>query len=284
MKRGLEIIAGRDLVIATMHGKEKMIAPLLTRELGLSCLLAHGLDTDQFGTFSGEIHRQGSPLEAARKKALAALAGTPHSLAVASEGSFGPHPHLFFIPADEELVLLIDTKENVEIVGYHLTENTNFSHTKIATLEDLHAFVEKVMFPSHGIILKAKGSDKEEKILKDLLSVSILEQKVEELLNQGFTIQAETDMRAMRNPTRQQAIELATLDLVQKVKSLCPQCQSPGFAVTSTIAGLPCRQCNSPTRSVKALIYACSRCDYTMEKINPAKIVEEPMYCDYCNP
>ena len=39
-------------VLATMHGKERAIAPLLQRTLGLAVKVPPGLDTDRFGTFS----------------------------------------------------------------------------------------------------------------------------------------------------------------------------------------------------------------------------------------
>ena len=55
-------------VLATMHGKERVIAPILEQGLGLRVALALGLDTDRFGTFSREVERTGSQLDAARAK------------------------------------------------------------------------------------------------------------------------------------------------------------------------------------------------------------------------
>jgi hypothetical protein len=43
------------LVIATMHGKEKVIAPLLVKALGVKIIVPENFDTDLYGTFSGEI-------------------------------------------------------------------------------------------------------------------------------------------------------------------------------------------------------------------------------------
>ena len=42
-----------------MHGKERAIAPVLARFLGLKVEVAPGLDTDAFGTFSREAARTG---------------------------------------------------------------------------------------------------------------------------------------------------------------------------------------------------------------------------------
>jgi hypothetical protein len=65
-------------LLATMHGKERVIAPLAARVLGLSVDVAPGLDTDAFGKFSRDVARAGSP--AARSSCLtissAAWSGT----------------------------------------------------------------------------------------------------------------------------------------------------------------------------------------------------------------
>ena len=87
---------GRRLVVATMHQKEKVIAPILNATLGVTCFVSHELNTDQFGTFSGEIARTLSPLNAARAKCDLAHQHTGCDLVLATEGSFGPHPNLFF--------------------------------------------------------------------------------------------------------------------------------------------------------------------------------------------
>ena len=80
---------GRSIVIATKHKKQNAMAALLEKELGVSCIVPENLDTDMLGTFSGEIERDLSPLDAARKKCLLAMELTGTDLAVASEGSFG---------------------------------------------------------------------------------------------------------------------------------------------------------------------------------------------------
>ena len=45
---------GRDLLIATMHGKEKVIAPIFEEKLGVRTNTTQELNTDLFGTFCGE--------------------------------------------------------------------------------------------------------------------------------------------------------------------------------------------------------------------------------------
>ena len=62
----------RRLVIATMHKKEQVIAPILESGLGVKCILPEHFNSDQWGTFSGEIERKHDPIETARQKCLKA--------------------------------------------------------------------------------------------------------------------------------------------------------------------------------------------------------------------
>ena len=64
-------------VLTSMHAKERVIGPILQDELGLIVGLATGVDTDKFGTFSREVERNGSPLDAARAKIAAGFEYAP---------------------------------------------------------------------------------------------------------------------------------------------------------------------------------------------------------------
>jgi len=55
-------------VLATMHRKERATALVLKEGLGLMVRLAAGVDTDIFGTFSRDVERTGSQLDAARAR------------------------------------------------------------------------------------------------------------------------------------------------------------------------------------------------------------------------
>jgi hypothetical protein len=46
------------------------------------------------------------------------------------------------------------------------------------------------------------------------------------------SVYAETDMRAMHNPSRMAVIKNATKKLLDKINACCPQCNIPGFGVT----------------------------------------------------
>ncbi|NHB77752.1 hypothetical protein [Rhodobacter calidifons] len=60
------------VALGTMHGKAAAIAPPLAR-LGIAVVVPEGLDTDRFGTFTGEVPRAGGMVEAARAKALSTM-------------------------------------------------------------------------------------------------------------------------------------------------------------------------------------------------------------------
>ena len=95
-----------------MHGKEKVLGPLLVNALGVEIVLIENFDTDQWGSFSGEISRPLDPLATAKLKCTKAAEISGASLAIASEGSFGAHPLIGFVAADEEILVLIDDKMN----------------------------------------------------------------------------------------------------------------------------------------------------------------------------
>lgn len=100
---GYEIFKSRTLILATMHKKEKIIVPILERELGVNCQTIPNLNTNDFGTFKGEVERKDTPRGTVKAKGLAALDKTEETLVVVREGSFRPHPPFFFIPTNVKI-------------------------------------------------------------------------------------------------------------------------------------------------------------------------------------
>lgn len=279
----MELFQGRKLIIATQHGKERVLAPPLRAALGVRPWVPADLDTDQFGAFSGEVVRTDDPLTAARRKCELAMERTGGDLAVASEGSFGAHPHIPFVPGNEELVLLVDRRNGLEIFGQELTTTTNFAGRSVGDWSAAKAFATEAGFPEHRLILRpAKGETTA--IVKGIGDWEELRRHVTTLLQQQESLFLETDMRAMYNPTRMQVIAAAAERLIAKVKQCCPACQTPGYSVVETLPGLPCADCGLPTRSIRAYRYACQRCAHTETAERTDKPTEIPMYCDYCNP
>jgi hypothetical protein len=267
-----------------MHGKEAVIAPLLTEALGVEMIVPPSFNTDQFGTFSGETERTGTPLETALLKCKAAMQVTGCDLAIASEGSFGPHPFIGFVTANEELLVLLDEKNKITIAAKELSTATNFNGGLFTTWHQVQEFAISCQFPSHALLLKI-AKDDYTFIQKGIHDWKELEQQVSEFLTTHQQVYVETDMRAMHNPSRQLVIAAATKKLIQKINQVCTHCGTPGFDVTEVISGLPCELCGTPTRTTKAFRYVCHVCSFEKTESFPhGKVTEDPMYCDICNP
>ena len=280
----MEIFEGRKLVIATKHHKERVIAPILEANLKVQCFVPDDFDTDVLGTFTGEIERKEDALSTARQKCLLAMEHANCDLGIASEGSFGQHPTIFMAHADDEFLLFIDKKNNLEIIVRELSLDTNFTAATINSFQNLVDLVKKVGFPEHAVILKSTAPDNN-LVVKGIQSWELLEKSFHTLMTNNSQVVAETDMRAMYNPTRMKVIEKATEKLVEKIKSLCPECNTPGFGIVRSKSGLPCEWCGSPTNSTKSHIYQCQNCNFEHEKMYPNdKRAEDPTYCDHCNP
>ena len=276
--------AGRKLVVATMHGKEKIIGPILKEELGIEYITPSDFDTDAYGTFSGEIERIVDPVEAGRIKCLAACELTGCDLAIASEGSFGPHPTMFFVPGDDEILVLLDLKNKLEIKARKISTDTNFGGDIFTNWVDARKFAEVSLFPSHGLVIRRSKSSNEN-IVKGISSWEVLQEKFKLFLSKYGSAFIETDMRAMCNPSRRKVIEEVTHKLAQTLSNTCPNCSTPGFDVKTVRAGLPCSACAAPTRSTYSFVYECQKCEHRSEVKYPSgKKFEDPMYCDYCNP
>lgn len=279
-----DLFAGRTLLIATKHGKESVIAPVLEQALGVRCRVTDGLDTDALGTFTGEIERKDDPVVTARTKCLWGMEQTGCDLAVASEGSFGPHPLIGFVPSDDEYLVLLDKANDIDIAVRELSTDTNFSGMDVRTAGELMQFARKAGFPSHGLILRP-AKDDHSAIIKGITHIEKLLDTFDYFQRSYGGAYAETDMRAMFNPTRMKVIGRAAEKLAERLGARCPQCAFPGFGVTAIEPGLPCSQCMAPTRSARLYRYECQQCAFVREEEYPkGRHVEDPMYCDLCNP
>lgn len=276
---------GRTLLIATNHGKEKALAPLLEKELGVKCILPPSdFNSDQFGTFTGEVERKNDPLTTLRQKCTAAQNLCKIDLGVATEGSFGAHPSMPFTPANDELIILIDLKNNLEIVARELSLQTNYNKLPVTSSKDLREFAIRAGFPNHRLILSYENNKKRE-FIKNIDNPVKLFRSYLRIAEKHSSIMVETDMRAMSNPTRMEVIGNAARNLIKKIKSCCPECGRPGFDTSKFITGLPCRLCGKPTRSVLSIELACKGCNHTeIQEYPDSRSYEDPMYCDHCNP
>lgn len=272
----------RSLFIATKHKKELVIAPKLKKVFGVESITSSGFDTDQFGMFTGQVKREISPYEAARKKCELAREQFGYDLVLASEGSF--FMQYGFIRVNHELLLLKDYQHEIEIIADVTSQETNFNQKQIKTVSELHDFLKLVSFPDNAIILSFYDGGKK-KFIKDVSKTSDLEKIVKDKLEEGVEVHIETDMRAMNNPIRMKVISEATDKMISKMLSNCPHCFYPGFSVDSYEKGLPCEVCNFPTNAILTEVHKCKNCNYQKSvKFPEGKKYQDAMFCDVCNP
>ena len=107
----------QPVALLTKHDKGGLIAAELA-EVGLDVEVTSAFDTDNLGTFSGEVPRSLSPLECAKRKAQLACELTGLNIGLGSEGSFGGGPMPGFVNWDEEILVMYDKQADLEIVAY----------------------------------------------------------------------------------------------------------------------------------------------------------------------
>lgn len=283
----LQRFAGRVLGVATMHGKERVIGPALARALPITaCVAIADLDTDRFGAFTGEVERTLEPLAACRAKALAGAAASGLDLVIASEGSFGPYPPAPFVPCDEEFLALYDARDGRWFEHRHVSLHTAFAGQACTTWEQVAAFAERMRFPAHGLVLRAHQRGAPTGTAhKGIVDEQTLRQVAAALLAAHGACWVETDLRAMRNPTRMQVIAETAARFADDLARSCPSCGACWFRQTGAQQGLPCGLCGLPTTSIRELARSCWHCGHARLEPRPdGKQFEDPQHCENCNP
>lgn len=271
------------LLLATKHGKEKAIAPIFDQMLQLQVDVPDNYDTDLLGTFTGEVERPFAPKETALVKARQAAEQFGYPLALANEGSFGPHPELMFVPSDLEIMVFVDLKRELVVCESLLSTETNYAHSDITSSHELGDFLSQCAFPSHAVIVRSVEDNSF--MHKGLYDQQQLEQLVEQGLASYGQLRLETDMRAMHNPTRLKVIAQLAGQMAKRLQQICQRCGSPGFGETEPQGQLPCQWCGSLTPLYRELRLKCCQCDYYVTKPRPDGLeAAEAQYCQQCNP
>lgn len=274
---------GCCFVLPTKHAKSTALIRPLWDILGAS-VIELAVDTDIFGTFTGEIPRKTSALDSARAKCelVIDMLGDRAEYVLASEGSYGPHPSMPFLACANEILYFIDRRRGFHLHVSSSSTETNFLSQDILTYEDLCCFVNKVKFPSHAVILKSK---EHALIFKGIDSWEELSSKFYELKKVSNFIQVETDMRAYVNPTRMNMISELASNLALRLKSECPACSLPGWGRVSYEYGLACEACNEETNLIKSEVWGCVKCSYKQIIGREDGLhFANPKYCNFCNP
>lgn len=279
--------AGRTAALATMHGKEQVIAPAFREAVGLDLFVPPALDTDVFGTFSGEVPRAGTMLEVAVRKARAGMARSRSKLAIASEGTFTPHPVIGILPAAVELMVFVDDERGQVISESLISLDTNFDRVSVKPDDALDDFLTRVRFPSHGLVVRPSAGEGAAAVWKGIVSVEALERarSLAALISRDGKAVVETDMRAHFNPTRMASIGELARRLAARVRRLCAECGAPGYDVIERKAGLACLDCGSPTGLIAAEVFGCAACGTREERAAPHGLPgAAAMHCPSCNP
>ena len=206
---------------------------------------------------------------------------------LASEGSFGPHPLIPFLPCDHEILYFIDRKRDFHLHLSCISEKTNYRMEMLDSLEKLQQFAQAVQFASHGLILRPDHRQSDGMLFKGIDSMDALEAAFREARHQSLNGQVwvETDMRAHLNPSRMAVIGELAEQMAQRLATPCPQCQTPGWGAVRAETGLECRWCGTKTELVKAEIFGCAKCAYE-ERTSRADglTAADPGSCLFCNP
>lgn len=272
---------GRRVALLTRHGKQRLVAPVLAAA-GLELVHVDGFDTDRLGTFTREIPRPGTQLDAARGKARIgmSLAGLP--LGLASEGAFGVDPQLGLVPWNLELLLFVDAASGLEVVG-RAEGPACFAHEAVADVAAAEAFARRALFPAHGLVARPDHPD-DPRVTKDVDDWPRLREAFDEAraVSASGTVVLEVDVRAHANPTRQAMIRRAAEDLAARLACRCPACGGAGFGRSGGRPGLPCAACAEPTALAAADTWACPGCGHAEER--PRAGAADPGCCPACNP
>ncbi|MGA1343781.1 MAG: DUF6671 family protein [Hyphomonas sp.] len=286
MKSNKSPFSGRRAILATMHGKERAIGPAFRQILGIDIEVPGHLDTDQFGTFSGEVERSGTMEDALIAKARYGLARSGLDLAIASEGSFGPHPQMPFVPVGLEKLVLIDAKTGLVATEHSLDLSPSYASWEARSLGDIEDRLRAAGFPEQAVIVRPNtgAPGQVQKGLQDFRTLEDAVAGAARLSGDGLAF-VQTDMRAHFNPRRMQSIGLLAQKFAGRLSQACPSCRAPGWGVKRTERGLPCSWCGGPTDWVLNEVMGCFVCDHELPAPRSDGLSEaDPAHCPYCNP
>ncbi|MBS0517727.1 MAG: hypothetical protein JSR90_03500 [Proteobacteria bacterium] len=259
--------AGTRIGLATIHSKERAIAPPFRRLLGAEVVAAPDVDTDTLGTFSGEVPRPDALVETCLLKAELAFATMDVDCAIASEGSYGPIDRLPFLPSGVEIMAFVDRRRGLRLIETLSTHRTNWRLMQFGAGEPgVPEALAAMGFPEYGVFVIC-GSDSSRPI-KGLASVEEVISAIDQEARRSEDGKAIliSDMRAHRNPARMKILRALAWKLAKRLSMLCPRCGSPGFGHVDSRRGLPCEHCGEPTHWIDFEIDGCAVCGHAVAR------------------
>ena len=270
---------GAVIAVGTRHGKQRQFAPAFRSILGAELLTPPDLDTDRFGTFTGEVARRFPATAAARAKARFAMqvTGLPHGLA--TEASYGALPGGWF--GHEEIVVFCDATLGIEVLEAHRSTFVPGSAHRVTRTGDLPDPLLAGL-PEQALTVRPCGTAGV--VVKGVTDTDTLTSAIAAAVAaspQGLAL-VEPDLRAHRNPSRRRVLRGLAARLADRLATGCPACGTPGFGRVDAETGLPCRLCQTPTVLVRTEIHGCASCAYQL--VRPVSAAADPGICPACNP
>ena len=277
---------GADITFGTRHGKHHQAREPFRRILSARVHAPADLDTDQYGTFTGEVPRLLAPLDAALAKARLAMAATGHEYALASEGSYGPIPGLG-LDGHEEILVFIDGARGWHIIEGQRSLVTPHPARTVAAVGDLAADLSGMRWPEQALIVRPQGYAAAvlPPIAKGVTDLGILDRAITTAARHSPVglASVEPDLRAQHNPTRRTVLTTLAERMAHRLATTCPACASPGCGRTRTERGLPCAACHLPTDVPQADVHTCPACAYS-SLVTRSDVAADPGQCLNCNP
>ena len=275
---------GQEAVFTTKHEKLTLIAPPFSQLINLKITQCNE-DTDQLGTFSGEVERKLPPLETAIKKAKLGMDQLGVSLGLASEGSIGPDAEVGFFNSDVEYLVFVDDSRDLVISEVFRSFDIRAGSLVSEPGDEISIFLEKVDFPNHKLIVTANSGSKISPI-KGIGTIDELESAIRlnaKNSNDGKVL-IQSDLRAHCSPSRRKNIAHVAQLLATRISKQCTMCMAPGWGRIDYERGLECITCGEyKPLAIKREILGCISCDHREE----GELIREfldPAQCDFCNP
>lgn len=272
--------AGRQASLATLHGKGPLVAPAMAEVLGLA-VTEVAVDTDAFGTFSGETPRRDTPLVTAEKKARAGMSAAGTSFGFATEGSIGTDGFLPIV-THVEVVVFVDDVEGFSVAESATSHDIIARHWELSEGFPSDDDLRRADFPHHALIVVSDVDAGP--IFKGLRERDDLDAAVSACWALGATrVIVQSDLRAHQCPSRRPTIERAARRLAERLAARCTACDCAGWGAIDIVRGRPCASCARPTQARIATVNGCCRCDHR-EMVDIVGDPIDPAQCDHCNP
>lgn len=275
---------GARMVVGSKHGKAGQIAPPFRSVLGAEVFGVDDMDTDRYGTFTGEVPRVLTPRDAAVSKARDAMAMAGVAFGLASEATYTMRYGV--LPWHEEILVFVDDVRGIEVTESEAGVSAAGQAERVTSADMAVDAARRFGFPRQAAVIRACDDTMTHTVIleKGLTRAPTLRDVVRRALcaNAAHDIWIEPDLRAHHNPSRRVVIERLARRLAARLATTCPACHSPGYGRVAVRQGMPCGTCGGPTGQIATDLLGCPACDQTSSVRRSG--TADPRWCPTCNP